>query len=543
MNRSNSLKINEPQVIYKGQPSRYSVDGSNLDLKGLNINKKDFEAEYNKEIREWFFKTFSKEQTEEYRKIFYEYLEEIEINIYFFDWFSQYCEKNKIDYPFKKQIKTLGIIDNNWKTIDNEVIRSEYPPQQTITIEFARMEIEASPFKDTIKDLDKAVDKTDIKKLHSQMNYSNTVLGVMSKQLTRIEGIKALENKDLPSTSTIDVQFEERGELVQNSFSGSEIVEWNIDGLSDQAILDITCQMTMAATTHKTRGCSDKSAALAIIQGFTGQLKGWWDNLCTDNDRAIILNSVKNETNQEDAVATLIYTIIQNFIGDPNIFKERAGDQLNNLYCPSMSDYRWYKDVFMSKVTLREDGFANYWKEKFISGLPKLFSEKVKTNLERYHGHPIRYETLTYGQLHNIVVQTGIQICTDFRLQNKMRKESMSNKRELGTFCHQYGVEPIRAPSTRHKKKIRQEKSYNRKHKIYRKTIHNEKRINNKNQNHQVPAKQKYKKKQKYKTTKREIKCYKCGKIGHYANKCRIIQKINQLEDKLLKYIRISYKI
>jgi len=32
--------------------------------------------------------------------------------------------------------------------------------------------------------------------------------------------------------------------------------------------------MTMAATAHKTKGCSDKSAAIAIIQGFTGQLKG-----------------------------------------------------------------------------------------------------------------------------------------------------------------------------------------------------------------------------------------------------------------------------
>ncbi|RDX65399.1 Enzymatic polyprotein, partial [Mucuna pruriens] len=32
MNRSKSLMINEPQVIYKGQPSRYSIDESNLDL-------------------------------------------------------------------------------------------------------------------------------------------------------------------------------------------------------------------------------------------------------------------------------------------------------------------------------------------------------------------------------------------------------------------------------------------------------------------------------------------------------------------------------
>jgi len=32
--------------------------------------------------------------------------------------------------------------------------------------------------------------------------------------------------------------------------------------------------MIMATTTHKIKGCSDKSAAIAIVQGFIGQLKG-----------------------------------------------------------------------------------------------------------------------------------------------------------------------------------------------------------------------------------------------------------------------------
>ncbi|RDX88179.1 hypothetical protein CR513_30259, partial [Mucuna pruriens] len=261
------------------------------------------------------------------------------------------------------------------------------------------------------------------------MNYSNTVLEVMTKQLGRIETLNQVENAssstttkelevirlnndidlkieeirqrieklgmDRPSVNTIEinklkaypklrnyyprpslayVQYEERGDLIQNSFSGNEISEWNLDGMSEQAILDLTCQMTMAVTAYRTKGCSDKLTALAIIQGFTGQLKGWWDNLCIENDRLTILNNVKNETNQEDAVSTLIYTIIQNFIGDPSVFKNRAANQLTNLYCPTMSDYKWYKYTFLSKVTFREYHFAIFWTEKFITGLPKLFS-------------------------------------------------------------------------------------------------------------------------------------------------------------------------
>ena len=260
-----------------------------------------------------------------------------------------------------------------------------------------------------------------------------------------------------------DVQFEERGELVQNSFLGNDITEWNLDRLSEQAVLDLTCQMTMAATAHKTKGCSDKATAIAIVQGFTGQLKGWWDNLCTEHDKLAIINSVKTETNQEDAVSTLIYSIIQNFVGDPNIFKERSANQLANFYCPTMSDYRWYKDTFLSKVTLREDGFAGFWKERFLAGLPKLFAEKVKLNLEQHYGKPIHYDILTCGQIHNIIVDIGIQVCTDFKLQNKLRKESMINKRELGTFCHQYGMEPIRAPSAKKKKIIKKQNKVEKK--------------------------------------------------------------------------------
>ena len=81
-------------------------------------------------------------------------------------------------------------------------------------------------------------------------------------------------------------------------------------------------------------------------------------------------------------------------------------------------------------MALREDGFTSFWKERFLAGLPMLFLEKVKINLERHYGKPITYDILTYGQIHNIIVETRIQICTNFKLQNKLRKESMVNKRD-----------------------------------------------------------------------------------------------------------------
>ena len=46
-----------------------------------------------------------------------------------------------------------------------------------------------------------------------------------------------------------------------------------------------------------------------------------------------------------------------------------------------MNDYRWYQDVFISKVMLRKDCHKPYWKERFIDGLPPIFAHKVKQML------------------------------------------------------------------------------------------------------------------------------------------------------------------
>ncbi|XLT82937.1 hypothetical protein HN873_004690, partial [Arachis hypogaea] len=73
----------------------------------------------------------------------------------------------------------------------------------------------------------------------------------------------------------------------------------NINGLSEQAILDQMCNMTMAATAYKMRKTSDKEAAI-IIQ-----------------EKKLIINSIKQEDQSPDATFTLIYTIIKNFVGDP----------------------------------------------------------------------------------------------------------------------------------------------------------------------------------------------------------------------------------
>ncbi|KAG2304349.1 hypothetical protein Bca52824_033000 [Brassica carinata] len=49
--------------------------------------------------------------------------------------------------------------------------------------------------------------------------------------------------------------------------------------------------MTMAANTYRTQiGNEDKTVAELLIAGFSGQLKGWWDNYLNNQQRIKILD-------------------------------------------------------------------------------------------------------------------------------------------------------------------------------------------------------------------------------------------------------------
>ena len=48
--------------------------------------------------------------------------------------------------------------------------------------------------------------------------------------------------------------------------------------------------------------------------------------------------------------------------------------------------------MFLVKVMSRPDCGNHYWKEKFISGLPTLFTEKVRQRMRNIHNGRIPYE-------------------------------------------------------------------------------------------------------------------------------------------------------
>ncbi|GAB2265362.1 hypothetical protein Dimus_037813 [Dionaea muscipula] len=327
--------------------------------------------------------------------------------------------------------------------------------------------------------------------------------------------------------SPLDIAFEEKPDG-QNTFTGNDIVEWDLDRKRENEILALLAQMNMASNAYKMHHNKDPNICRTIVCGFSGQLKGWWETYLTEEQRRQILFAVKQENDAEvsNAYPTLIYAIMKHFIGEPSLFGNRALEILNNLRCPSLHDFRWYKDVFLTKVFHRPDCQHMYWKDRFLSGLPKHFAEKVRQRTRSQHNGEIPYQTLTYGDLVNYVNNEALALCTDLKLKAKMKSEHHQNKKELGSFCSQYGLDLPTPPSKRSRKP----------HKSYRKRF--DRPQYSKPYKSFKYRKQRYKRPQNTQNTT-TIQCFKCHRFGHTANKCTLKKKINELtlDDTLKKQL------
>ncbi|KAG5630268.1 hypothetical protein H5410_001985 [Solanum commersonii] len=137
--------------------------------------------------------------------------------------------------------------------------------------------------------------------------------------------------------------------------------------------------MLMYATICKSVNNNDKTICKMIIAGFTGQLRGWWDNYMTLDAKATVINSKATAEgvdnlgfalvkNREDTVYTLVLTISEHFSDKFTNRYETIRSLLNGLRC------------------------------RHLDGLPPLFAERVKRTLRDPQGI-VSYNNYTYGKL------------------------------------------------------------------------------------------------------------------------------------------------
>ena len=186
-----------------------------------------------------------------------------------------------------------------------------------------------------------------------------------------------------------------------------------------------------------------------------------------------------------------------------------------------MSNYKWYQDVFISRVMLWKDCHKPYWKERFIDGLPPIFAHKVKQVLMGKNDS-IDYDNLTYGDIFSAIKKLGINMCNDEKLLKYQLQTKKKAKYEMGNFCEQYGLPPIAYSKQKGKKHDKSHKSYS--HKKYKKYKNNFVKPND------FYARKKNVSKKYDKQSSSKDKCFNCGKPGHFCKDCN--KKPGKLKNK-----------
>ncbi|XP_060190666.1 uncharacterized protein LOC132619936 [Lycium barbarum] len=274
-----------------------------------------------------------------------------------------------------------------------------------------------------------------------------------------------------PRPTPQDVLIKEEQQVNNTSYSGKEIYEWNIDGYSERQIYCTVHRMLMYSTINKVNKNSERTIADMIIASFTGQLKGWWDNYLTQDQRGSILNVVKREPgeNQEiilvsTAVYTLVLNIIEHFSGRWSYNNETIRRLLQNL---------------------------RY-------GLPAFLAERVRKALRKGETS-INYSNYTYGSLIGTCMQEGLALCNEIKPNQQIKKHGLTERQQLGEFCGQFGLQmPQTKKPHRHKKR-----------KYFQ--AWKEKRLKKKSK-----RKKDFKQRKDFIKSKNPKACYKCGRVGHF---------------------------
>ena len=92
------------------------------------------------------------------------------------------------------------------------------------------------------------------------------------------------------------MQFEERSFQHQFSVSADKLYEWNIDGLSEQEVLNKLSNLTMVANSYMTNHQLSHAEIIdLLVTGFSGKLKSGWEKHLTEESRDLIKHSVKKD--------------------------------------------------------------------------------------------------------------------------------------------------------------------------------------------------------------------------------------------------------
>jgi hypothetical protein len=102
--------------------------------------------------------------------------------------------------------------------------------------------------------------------------FANQDINSNGADINSIYAKKSVDKYYYEKPSPQNLLYEENG-FSQNSYSGRSIYEWNIDGLNDKQIVDVTQKLLIYSTICKQQGNSDSAIAVIITTKERNLLK------------------------------------------------------------------------------------------------------------------------------------------------------------------------------------------------------------------------------------------------------------------------------
>ncbi|KAH0675768.1 hypothetical protein KY285_023569 [Solanum tuberosum] len=154
-----------------------------------------------------------------------------------------------------------------------------------------------------------------------------------------------------------------------------------------------------------------------------------------------------------------------------------------NNYCKDETKHLIYNTTAIENIVKTE-------------GTAEITSQVTRED-DRNDGR-IPYSQLTYGDLVSTINIIGLELCTDIKLKHQLKKEQSSSRRELGSFCQDFGF--ITPPDRVKKDKKPHRSSFQRRDST-------------------KPRKKKSRSKRP-RDSKQDV-CWTCSKTGHKSSECR----------------------
>ncbi|KAH1197657.1 hypothetical protein GmHk_18G051390 [Glycine max] len=440
-NQLSRSRINRKQKKTKGQFNlQHTLLSMNLMMlfDEFDIDKethrKDFYSPENEPQRTWFFQHFKGIKRKQIQEKFYKFVERVKINIPFFDWFHAYTIKKNMDYPWQAGIigdPTTNVI-TNWKIKDGELIQSELPPTTQYQLPKVKgnndKRVMATPFKTKdvlresiskekvftkLKDHEASTSQVPIEKpLFKPFKVSEKAkhkFKELRKQKSPRDLLKTIPEIPHPSEESSKLRTRQTSKLINVTDKDREKTS---EQASEEGLIPTTPDLLL-----EERGKSN-------FKSFSA------NNIYEWNINAQIEYNIMNTLQHMTMVATAYQT-------SHDCPKETIVDILVAGFSGWWDNYLTNDEKSRIYSTIKKDLNAKFITNDGNERISDAVNTLIFTIAQHFIGDPSLWKDRSVELLSNLKCRITMM---DDKIQRQLAKEKAQNKRDLVTFCEQFGL-------------------------------------------------------------------------------------------------------